>query len=128
MVGPINLVSLGIPFELMPSCLSAADCLAIASLKEGSPNVVKEALACNLPIVSTDVGDVAERLKDVYPSRIVRRDVTEFGKAIAEILSKRDRSNGREQVVVCDENRAAESIRCVYENVVSSGSRVSTWA
>src|SRR5262249_24902590 len=47
-----------VPPGEMPLYLNAADCLAFASLAEGSPNIVKEALACNLPIISVDVGDV----------------------------------------------------------------------
>jgi teichuronic acid biosynthesis glycosyltransferase TuaC len=119
-VGLIRLMILDVPPELVPYCLSAADCLALASVNEGSPNIVKEALACNLPVVSTDVGDVAERLKEVHPSKVVRRDVFEFGKALAEIVLEKRASNGRDSIGNCDEVCIAEAIRCVYETSVKA--------
>ena len=45
--------------------MNAADCLLLTSIQEGSPNVIKEAMACNCPIVTTDVGDVRERLDEL---------------------------------------------------------------
>ena len=45
--------------------INAADVLLMTSFKEGSPVMVKEALACNLPVVSTDVGDVKEMIKSI---------------------------------------------------------------
>jgi len=82
----------------MPIYYRAADVLLCASKYEGSPNVVKEALACNLPVVSTPVGDVPERLAGVYPSEVVARDPTCLGEALTRILLLRIRSNGREHV------------------------------
>jgi teichuronic acid biosynthesis glycosyltransferase TuaC len=119
-LGPIRLVNLdgSVPPESVAWCLNAADCLALASVHEGSPNIVKEALACNLPVVATDVGDVAERLKEVHPSRVVCRDVSEFGRALTDILLERRASNGRQRVESLSEAHIAEAIRSVYESAV----------
>jgi glycosyltransferase involved in cell wall biosynthesis len=101
----------------VPIYLNAADCLAFASFKEGSPNIVKEALACNLPIVSVDVGDVRERLKGVFPSMVVRRDVSEFSEALVDLLKARNRSNGQEKVVACSEERVALDLCSLYRAI-----------
>jgi teichuronic acid biosynthesis glycosyltransferase TuaC len=42
----------GIEYEQVPIWLNASDVLLVTSHHEGSPTIVKEALACNLPIVS----------------------------------------------------------------------------
>jgi glycosyltransferase involved in cell wall biosynthesis len=73
---------------------NAADCFLLTSMAEGSPNVIKEAMACNLPVVSVDVGDVRERLRDVHPSKVVGEDPHELGAALGEMLRMPARSNG----------------------------------
>jgi glycosyltransferase involved in cell wall biosynthesis len=78
--------------------LNAADCLLVTSLHEGSPNVVKEAMACNLPVVSVNCGDVAERLRRVVPSALCDYDPQALARAIAGIVSRSVRSNGREEI------------------------------
>jgi glycosyltransferase involved in cell wall biosynthesis len=55
----------GVPHEEVPIWLNACDVVLLTSLHEGSPNVVKEALACNVPVVSVDVGDVRERIEGI---------------------------------------------------------------
>src|SRR5262249_21309276 len=78
----------------IPTWMNAADCLLFTSDWEGAPTVIQEALACDLPIVSVNVGDVPERLQGVSPSCIVARDPEALGGALADILETRERSNG----------------------------------
>lgn len=120
-IGPIHLEFLQVPFSLMPSCLNAADCLALGSVTEGSPNIVREALACNLPIVSTFVGDVPELLAEVQPSAVVKRDSQEFGRAVANILEQHRRSNGRIRAPLKTNEEVAAATVSIYESALNGG-------
>jgi teichuronic acid biosynthesis glycosyltransferase TuaC len=111
------LVSRVLP-DRMPLYYRAADVLLCTSKYEGSPNVVKEALACNLPVVSTPVGDVEERLKGVHPSAVVARDSNLLGKALAEILLMRKRSNGRKFIANLSTDNVAGQVLAVYQEVL----------
>jgi teichuronic acid biosynthesis glycosyltransferase TuaC len=104
----------------MPLYYRAADVLLFASTVEGSPNVIKEALACNLPIVSTTVGDVPQRLTNVEPSAVVPRDPKLFGAAIVKILTTRQRSNGREHTAHFSQENIARQILQVYKSVLKT--------
>lgn len=101
----------------MPDYMNAADALLLTSSREGSPNSVKEAMACNLPVVSTDVGDVAERLGPVSPSFVCQTD-EELIAGLESVLHQRVRSNGREHVRDLGLERMGERIVSVYESVM----------
>ena len=104
--------------RLMPLYYRAADVLLCTSLNEGSPNVVKEALACNLPVVSVAVGDVPERLLDVHPSEIVERDPGLIADHLMKILIAKARSNGRRCVARLGLAETAQQILEVYQSAV----------
>jgi len=82
----------------MVSAMNAADVLVLPSYHEGSPNVVKEAMAVNLPVVAARVGDCEERLRGVTPSAVVERTPEAFAEAVAAVLATGARSNGREAI------------------------------
>jgi len=109
-----------VPPERMPEVLNASDCLLVTSDSEGSPNIVKEAIACGLPVVSVDVGDVRERLGGIEPSRVVARDPEVIGKALADVLREGRRSNGPERVADISLSSVARRVLSVYEAAARS--------
>jgi glycosyltransferase involved in cell wall biosynthesis len=86
----------GITPDHMPVLMNAADALLLCSDQEGSPTMVKEAMACTLPVVSSDVGDVQQRLRDVRPGDVVEQAVEPLAGALMDVLRDGGRSNGRE--------------------------------
>jgi glycosyltransferase involved in cell wall biosynthesis len=93
---PIRLeVVADVPPERMPVLLNAADCLLMTSSIEGSPNIVKEALMCNLPVVATRAGDVELLLQGVTPSYVCDADPDSLATALVDCLTARGRSDGR---------------------------------
>ena len=108
----------GVDHDDIPTYLNAADLLLLTSHSEGSPNSVKEALACNVPVVSTDVGDVRERLDGVQPSAVGVTD-EELVDGVVDVLESGERSNGREVAREVSLERATEDLLAVYERAVA---------
>jgi glycosyltransferase involved in cell wall biosynthesis len=106
----------GVAHDEVPTYMNAADALVLTSEREGSPNSVKEAMSCNLPVVSTDVGDVRDRLDGVSPSA-VSDDDGDLAAALADLLADPRPSDGREAIRDISLNRMAERIEGVYESV-----------
>ena len=102
----------------MPLFLNAADCLLITSDYEGSPCIIQEALACNLPIVTVEVGDVRERLEGVSSSSIVQRDPEALGTAVVGALQRRERTNGHAIVQKISFDANALTLLNVYREAV----------
>lgn len=99
---------------------NAASCLLLCSQSEGSPNVVKEAMACNLPVVSVDVGDVRKRTAGVSFCTVTPRCPIEMAEAVKSVLASGDRSSGRDRIQSIAEPRVAAEILKVYHQVASN--------
>jgi teichuronic acid biosynthesis glycosyltransferase TuaC len=106
-----------VPHELMPTLMTAADCLLLTSANEGSPNAVKEALACNLPVVATDVGDVRDLLDGVAPSYVCTHAVAELSEALVACVEPPRRSNGRARSSALSEELVAARLLQLYQAV-----------
>lgn len=84
----------------IPLILNAADMLLLCSDNEGSPTIIKEAMACNLPIVATDVGDVSERIKNVNEAIIVEQNSKAIYEGCKQVLNSTSTNtkNGRQEI------------------------------
>jgi glycosyltransferase involved in cell wall biosynthesis len=103
---------------------NAADVILMTSLYEGSPNVIKEAMACNCPIVSTNVGDVKELLENVKGCFVTTHNAGEIKDSIikaSEYRLKNNETNGRDKIIKMELNSdvVADKIISIYKSLVN---------
>jgi glycosyltransferase involved in cell wall biosynthesis len=107
-----------VPPRDMPDYFRAADCLLLTSDWEGSPNVVKEAICCDVPVVSVDAGDVRWLLGLTPGSVLVERDPTAIAHGLREVMTGPGRVSGqrvREELAI---ERLAARIIGVYDDAI----------
>lgn len=110
----------GQPHSVIPAYMSACDAFVFTSWSEGSPMVIKEAMACNLPIVSTDVGDVAEVIEGVQNCFVVEPTPEDVADKLFQVLESRQRTNGRDRIKHLSSDPVAQRILAVYNELYSN--------
>lgn len=113
----------GIPNDTVPVWLSAANALLLTSLHEGSPTVVKEALACGLPVVSVDVGDVVERLAGIEGCHLAKPDPADLAYRLRLVWERGQRIDCGRRLQELSHMAVAHSLRRFYEHILA-GDRV----
>ena len=101
--------------------MCAANCLLLTSKTEGSPQVIKEAMACGCPIVSVDVGDVAERVSGVEGDYVVRtREPKDIAEALQRAIAFEGKTNGRERILEMglSNEQVAKRLMAIYQSLV----------
>lgn len=82
--------------------LNGAELLLLTSLSEGSPQIIKEAMACNTPVVSTDVGDIREVIgntEGTYICSFDPKDVAEKIRCALQFATIKEKTSGRERII-----------------------------
>ena len=107
--------------EEMVSLMNAVDAAIVTSKSEGSPQFTKEVMACGCPIVSVDVGDVAEQVEGLEGCYIAK---TREPEEIAELLKKAiafGKTNGHQHIkdMRLDNVQVAERLGEIYERILS---------
>lgn len=116
----LKIIDSEIPLHEMPIYLNASDCLLYVSDYEGSPNLIRDACSCNLPIVSVEVGDVSDVLSDVYPSAIVTRSLPVISLELDKITMLRARSNGRTKAHKYCEKAIVDKTLTFYRRILGN--------
>jgi teichuronic acid biosynthesis glycosyltransferase TuaC len=88
-----------IPHDQIPCWLNASDIILLTSVYEGSPNIIKEAMACNRPIVCTNVGDVKELFGSVAGCFLTESIDSEVVQSIKAALSFKNNTHGRDRII-----------------------------
>jgi glycosyltransferase involved in cell wall biosynthesis len=112
----------GVPNAEVPVWLSAADALLLTSLHEGSPTVVKEALACGLSVVSVDVGDVAERIEAIEGCYLAQPEPADLADKLFLVHLRRTRLDCRPHLEDLSVLNVASRLKDFYEFTLNHAS------
>ena len=99
---------------------NASDVVILTSFHEGSPNVIKETMACNIPIVSTPVGDVKELIGNTEGCFISSYDPDQFAHKIQQALDFGKRTDGRNNIKHLESGIIADKVITVYKNLLGN--------
>lgn len=113
----------GVPNEEVPVWLNASDALLLTSMHEGSPTVVKEALACGLPVVSVNVGDVAERIEGIEGCYLAKSEADDIASGLELIRRRRSRLDCRSRLKEISSACVAQSLKQLYGQIVRADGR-----
>ena len=107
----------GVPHDLMPYYVNASDVLLVTSKRESGPLAVKEAAACNVPVISTDVGFVRETIEGVENCAVSETDAG-LTAALEYVVEDGGRSDGRDVIDELGLDTMGDRLVDLYERVV----------
>lgn len=113
----------GVPYERMPDHLKAADVILHPTDFEASPTAIKEALACERPVVATDAGDIRECYGDLPGVRLCDWTAEDVALKLEEALAVHPPYGGRARIesLGLGLDQVAQRLMDVYEEVLKIG-------
>jgi teichuronic acid biosynthesis glycosyltransferase TuaC len=110
----------GIRNDEVPIWLNASHVVLLTSSHEGSPTIVKEALACNLPVVSVNVGDVADRIEGIDGCHIALPEASDLATKLHMVRNANRRIAGRAKIDTLSLRSIALEIKTLYGDILQS--------
>lgn len=112
-------VANGLPQTQVALYINASKALLLPSFYEGSPNIVKEAMACNVPVVATDVGDVSQVIGLTKGCKVCSFDPDVLAAALEEALLMAGPTTGRADIAHLENSLVAQQVIMAYEHAIS---------
>ena len=106
-----------VPHTIVPLLINSADVVVLTSFLEGSPNIIKEALACNSPIVSVDIGDVKENINGIDGCYISNYDSKDVSEKIQMAVKFGKKTKARNKIQHLELNNIAKQIINLYLSI-----------
>ncbi|NDV46038.1 glycosyltransferase [Paludibacter sp. 221] len=119
----IKLIELkGYSREEVAELMNAVDAVLMTSFSEGSPQFIKEAMACNKPIVSVDVGDVKEIMGDTEGCYLAERTPEDIAEKLRQALNFSRPTIGRKRIIELgvDSETVAKKIIDIYKTIINA--------
>jgi glycosyltransferase involved in cell wall biosynthesis len=113
----------GVSNAEVPVWMNASDALLLTSVHEGSPTVVKEALACGVPVVSVDVGDVAERIEGMVGCHLALPEPEDLAAKLRWVQRTHGRVSAREKIQELSVRNIALKLERFYRDTLSRWNR-----
>lgn len=113
---PAEVIELkGIPRSKVPLYMNAANVCVLTSLSEGSPQFIKEAMACNRPVVATNVGDISELFGNSINCRFTTFEPSKLCEILVSLVDASE-SNGRSQMQNYELGKIASRVLTIYRD------------
>jgi len=106
------------PHETVAKYMNACNALVLASEHEGSPMALREAMACNLPIVAVDVGDVRQIIENTEGCYLCQRDPADIAEKLSLAFERGSRTGGAEIIRQAGVAWVADQVIQVYDQVL----------
>lgn len=113
----------GKPLSQVPTYMNACDVLLLVSNVEGSPMVIKEAMACNLPVVSVPVGDVPEVIGTTEGCYLCSQEPENAAEQLELALQRGRRTDGRQKIEHMELGNISRRIITIYKELMEDKNR-----
>ncbi len=122
--GAIKLMCLdNVEHEKVPLYINASNLMLMTSSFEASPVTIREALACNVPVISTDVGDARKMLQGIDGCAVVPPDPEKIADAVVQCLQNFSRVDSRDRMMIYSLTNTAKRLLDIYDEILERNKR-----